>query len=47
MVPNVKDDAIYTNLKNSSEQFCFSSESNQYQLLKILNNQKLFVMSRN
>ena len=45
MVPNVNDCAIYTNLVNSSENFCFSSESNQYQLLKFLKDQKTFVMS--
>ena len=32
MVPNVNDCALYTNLKSSFENFCFSSESNQYQL---------------
>ena len=45
MVPNVNDCAIYTNLKSSCENFCFSSESNQYQLLKFLKDQKSFVMS--
>ena len=47
IVPNVTDYAIYTNLKNSCENVCFSSESNQYQLLKFLLDQKFFGMSTN
>ena len=47
MVLNVNDYAIYTNLKNSFENFCFSSESNKYQLLKFLKDQNFFVMSTN